>query len=80
MKLQNFETGLQRVYYLIWAMIASLSISMMICGDPSGWFVEGDCDRHSLKTFELIWAAIAVVFPGIVMFAVRWIYRGFIPK
>lgn len=77
MKLQNFEIGLQRVYYLIWAMIASFSISMMICGD--GWWNQGDrCG--SLTTFELIVAAIAVVSPGIVMFAVRWIYRGFVPK
>ena len=79
MKLQNFETGLQRVYYLIWAMIVSFVISMMICG--VGWLDGYGCDRHRLMEFEAIVAfAIAVVLPGIVMFVVRWIYRGFVPK
>ena len=77
MKLQNFETGLQRAYYLIWAMIASFSISMMICGD--GWWNLRDQCR-GLETPYLIVAVIAVVLPGIVMFIIRWVYRGFIPK
>lgn len=28
----------------------------------------------------LIFLGIGVVLPGVVMFAVRWIYRGFMPK
>jgi hypothetical protein len=69
----NFELGVQRMYYVFWACVV---ISGVIGGGI--WLFDGDNSKH-VADFA-VWFLIVVVLPPAIMFSVRWVYRGFLPK
>lgn len=66
---KNIEIGLQRLYWVGWAALGTWSVGYSI------YFVS---IGHILDA--LVLTAMGVGLPGILMLAIRWIYRGFKPK
>lgn len=74
MNTKNFETGLQRAYYVVWVLL--------FCG--SVVFLVGHNWDNRLDAAETM-ASIGFVFasaigPAMLMYVTRWVYRGFVPK
>lgn len=70
MNRKNLEIGVQRLYYVFWAASTLWTIFFLIFLIFLARYRD-----ESLAVF-----GVGIVLPGVVMFAGRWIYRGFIPK
>ena len=72
MKRKHLELGILRLYYVIWAL--------WVFG---GALIAGD-NLTNERTFQLldgcIWVGMTLVLPPALMYAVRWVYRGFVPS
>jgi hypothetical protein len=67
----RFELGIQRLYYVFWACTLVFGIGVLVTvSRERGMRTD---DWHA-------WVGIFVVAPPAMMFAVRWVYRGFLPK
>ena len=66
---KNIEIGLQRLFLVCWAALAMWAVGYSI------YFVS---IGHIFDALAL--TAMGVVLPGILMLAIRWIYRGFKPN
>ncbi len=82
MNIKNFELGVLRAYYVVWAVF---SIGWGFAAIYEGWwnrFEEGwGRESTTLHHLQYVGILLAVVIgPGVVMYATRWIYRGFVPK
>lgn len=68
MKRQDLELGIQRLYYVVWALWLCFGVAALI--------------HDNIRDVEGYAAVIGafVIAPPALMFAVRWIYRGFSPK
>lgn len=74
MNTKNLEAGLLRLYYVVWVLL--------FCG--SVVFLVGHNWDSNLGDAETL-ASIGFVFasatgPAVLMHAIRWVYRGFLPK
>lgn len=71
---QQFETGIQRLYYVAWVIFAiTYSGAVYAKFGPGEYYALGE-----LKLFALVMGIWLV--PLAPMLAIRWIYRGFMPK
>ena len=68
----NIETGMQRLYYVAWACL-------VIGGSIGGGIWVFEDHSHRLDDV-VIWIGFVIGLPPALMFAVRWVYRGFMPK
>ena len=71
---QQFEGGVQRLYYVAWACF---SIFYLGAG-----LVEMDVLPSSANDIGLAIGVglLIVILPAVLMHVVRWIYRGFVPR
>lgn len=76
MNRQDVETGIKRLYYVAWACWVVGGIGM---GIDSAYRDFMDYNSGPRAIDIAIWIGVCVVAPPAIMFAVRWIYRGFIP-
>ena len=75
MKREHFEVGVQRVYYVAWG----LWLFAWCCAAVSDARYRLKYS-HEFDIEEWVTCAVwAVLPPPVLMFAVRWIYRGFFP-
>ena len=74
MNRRNFETGVQRVYYVAWACMALLCLA--------GAYHDFIRNRESpdLVGVATVIGVGAIALPTAIMLCARWIYRGFIPN
>ena len=76
MKLKNFETGLQRAYYVAWGLVAPV-MAVFIAYE----FFDNLDRRTPEQVLQYTGALLGFVLgPAVLMYAARWIYRGFVPK
>lgn len=64
---KNLETGIQRLYYVAWASWVAFGIAAFIHDYP-----------HSVYDVLAFLGAFGIA-PPLLMYAVRWVYRGFVP-
>lgn len=69
MKSVNWTLGIQRLYFVAWAV--------WFCASVAGGYEEGK-DGDWLLTFFSITVIAGIILPAIIYFAGRWIYRGFV--
>lgn len=74
MNRKAFEVGIQRTYYVLWALFGM---------GFSAALISQEYDRSGdilvvLGTILVGILGVAVLVPWIVMRAIRWIYRGFL--
>ncbi len=65
----NLEVGLQRVFSIVWALWTGGYVAVGLYQVLNGYRFHTD--------EVLAWIGVAVVAPPVIMFSVRWIYRGF---
>ncbi|KWT83707.1 MULTISPECIES: hypothetical protein [unclassified Variovorax] len=69
----NFEVGVQRLYYVVWTVWSTGWVAALMLN-----FYEDGFDMDRVVLRGGIW--LGIIAPPLIMFAVRWIYRGFFPK
>lgn len=77
MNIRNFESGIQRAYYVLWFCVSAFYLGAIIFKVLS--YAPEDINLGDLIGAIALGVAI-VVGPGLLMLAVRWIYRGFRPR
>jgi len=79
----NVARGVTRIYYLLWGAWALFISCLMIAELYEHW---AGCsynlarDRECLLQglwYIVMWGAIAIVFPMVLLRLIRWIARGF---
>lgn len=78
MQLRNFEQGILRLYYVAWVLLFFTTAVV-------NWMqIQHDFHYGHLDAEEIVEAAMgvtaALIGPGIAMWMIRWVYRGFVPK
>jgi hypothetical protein len=76
MNLVRFETGIQRLYYIAWAIIFAACV--LIAGGEL--FAAESRIREAAPGPAVLAAIAAAIVPLIAMHVIRWVYRGFVPK
>lgn len=71
MNRNNIELGILRLYYVLWALWVAAWLAF--CGSQ---FTRANFHADELA----LGMAMLVLPPPLLMFAVRWVYRGFLPK
>lgn len=71
---QQFEVGIQRLYYVAWA-----GFSLFYLGAA---LVETEVLPTSTNDIGIAigFVLLVLVIPAVLMHLVRWIYRGFVPE
>jgi hypothetical protein len=71
---QQFEGGVQRLYYVAWACFSTFYLGAGL--------VEMDVLPSSANDIGLAIGVglLIVILPAVLMHVVRWIYRGFVPR
>ena len=71
----NLEKGIQRAYYVAWAVSIGIGGIVVNANWPSPSSARITVDHFYLASKMLAF----VIGPGVLMYATRWIYRGFVP-
>ncbi len=82
MNIKNFEAGILRAYYVAWAVF-SIGFSNFLIHEKwwGGGYAKDWRAQDALENSLGVGLILAfVVGPGVLMYATRWIYRGFVPK
>lgn len=69
--IRSLEVGVQRIYYVLWFIFTS--------GMLYSIYTVIDDGKVPISAILAFWISIAVLGPYVVMLAIRWIYRGFVP-
>lgn len=70
----RLEDGINRLYYVIWVIWFSLATLDAVIGKGTPWY------REYVREALMQIVGVGLVFPALVRLAVRWVYRGFVPK
>lgn len=71
---KNFEIGILRLYYVLWATAFATMVVLTVLNLAS----RGPLHSETLASSGLVLAS--VVLPGVLMMGIRWVYRGFVPE
>lgn len=72
--LPRLEAGISRLYYFGWFIYFVALTNYMYESDSfQGSFEE-------IRNGVLEWLFEGLVIPAVILFGVRWVYRGFVPK
>jgi hypothetical protein len=76
-KLQSFEQGVQRLYYVAWLLLFLVTAGFGV------FKIQHDFHQGHLSPEEVVEIGFAVpaalIGPWIAMWLIRWVYRGFVP-
>jgi hypothetical protein len=78
MKKETIEAGIQRLYYALWAGFSCI----YLFGYTTQLAEYGSSlDLAGIDALVVVGIYLGIVIaPGVLMVAVRWVYRGFFPK
>lgn len=72
--LPRLEAGISRLYYFGWFVYLVALTNYMYESDS----FQGSSEQ--IRNGILEWLGEGLVIPAFIMFGVRWVYRGFVPK
>ena len=75
MKLQSFEVGVQRLYYVAWLAVAATGVFVNVHNLSEQYGHIGDMDLIEFTAGVVV----VCIGPWIAMRLIRWVYRGFVP-